>query len=137
VININLSPKRCLLRSGSFIGIGLDGFENKLLELASAEKNAGLVAEKAGSIVYENQPLAISALGRKLFLPYLVKITVAMPKDGWSLIDQNLFGFFSFSYNSQTFRGYIEEASNDIGTNTERDISLYLHPATNLNNLIK
>jgi hypothetical protein len=136
-ININLSPKRCLLRSGSFLSIGLTGFESDLLKFGSAEKNSDLVAEKNGVLVSEKNDLAISVLKKKLFLPYLVKITVDMQKNSWSLIDANLFGFFTFSYNGAIFRGFIEEASNDIGSNTQREISLYLHPDTNLNNLIK
>lgn len=136
-INLNLSPKRCLIRSGSFLSIGLNGFETDLLRFGSSEKNSDLISEKDGVLVAEKKDLAISLLKKKLFLPYLVKITVDMQKNSWSLIDTNLFGFFTFNYNGASFQGFIEEASNDIGSSTEREISLYLHPDTNLNNFIK
>jgi len=136
-INIDLSPKRCLIRSGSFLSIGLHRYDSKVLAFGSSDKNADLVSEKDGRLVYENQDIAISALRSRLFLPYLVKITTDMPKDSWSLIDDSIFGYFSFNYNGALIKGFIEEAGNDIGSNTEREISLYLHPETNLNNLIK
>jgi hypothetical protein len=107
------------------------------LRFGSSEKNSDLISEKDGVLVAEKKDLAISLLKKKLFLPYLVKITVDMQKNSWSLIDANLFGFFTFNYNGASFQGFIEEASNDIGSSTEREISLYLHPDTNLNNFIK
>lgn len=135
--NLDLSPKRNLMRSGSLLRIGLDGFESEFLRFASADRNADLVTQKSWSIVAERQDVTISSLTKPLFLPYLVRIIVDLPKNSWSFIDQNIFGYFTFKYRDAEFKGYIEEASNDIAKNSEREITLYLDSDTNLDLLIK
>lgn len=137
VFNLDLSPKRNLMRSGSLLRIGLDGFESEFLRFASADRNADLVTQKSWSIVAERQDVTISSLTKPLFLPYLVRIIVDLPKNSWSFIDQNIFGYFTFKYRDAEFKGYIEEASNDIAKNSEREITLYLDSDTNLDLLIK
>jgi hypothetical protein len=135
--NLFFSPKKNILRSGSFIGIGLFSFEEEFLKFGSAEKNADLVTLQNSQVVRESENILIGGLNDILFLPYLVKITVDMPKNSWSLIDNNLFGYFEFEYKGAVLRGFIDEASNDLGRNTERELSLYLHRDTVLNELIR
>jgi len=135
-ININLSPKRCLLRAGGFIGIGLYDWRDQSLKFGSAEKNANLLSIKDGLSVLERQDIQVSNLKKRHFLPHLVTITVPIRKDDWSLIDVNIYGYFTFEYRGNQFKGYIEEASNNIAEGSEREIKLYLHADTNLQALI-
>lgn len=136
-INIRLSPKNNLLRSGSFVRVGLMGFDETLIRFASAEKNAELVAQIDGRVIVERSDVAVASLNKRLFLPYLAKIKVALYLGAWAVIDANRYGFMKFRFNGVEYRGFLKEGDTDLGQNTEREFRLYLHADTNLNGLIR
>lgn len=135
-INLRLSPKNNMLRSGSFLRVGLAGFDDTLLEFASADKNADLISQIDFKIISEKQAVAVSSLRKRLFYPYVVKIKTAIPVNAWALIDANRYGYFKFRYNSNDFKGFLKDGDTDIAQNTSRELSLYLHPDTELQKLI-
>lgn len=136
-INIRLSPKNNLLRSGSFVRVGLMGFDETLIRFASAEKNAELVAQIDGRVIVERSDVAVASLNKRLFLPYLAKIKVALYLGAWAVIDANRYGFMKFRFNGVDYRGFLKEGDTDLGQNTEREFRLYLHADTNLTSLIR
>jgi hypothetical protein len=136
-INLRLSPKNNLLRSGSFIRMGLMGFDDTLLRFASADKNAELVTQIDGKIIAERADVAVASLRKRLFMPYLGKVKVALPLSAWATIDANRYGFMKFRFNGGDYKGFLKEGDTDLGQNTEREFRLYLHADTNLNGLIR
>ena len=135
-INVRLSPKRNMLRSGSLLRSGLKGFESTVLSFGSADKNAELTSQIAGKVVTERQDQSVGAMNKALILPYKVKIKTALPLNAWKIITENMYGYFTFTYNSNVFKGFIKEASTDVAKDTDREITLNLHPDTDLTKLI-
>jgi len=135
-INVRLSPKRNMLRNGSLLRSGLKGFESTVLKFGSADKNADLVSQIAGKIVAERQDQSVGAMNEALILPYKVKIKTALPLNAWKIITENMYGYFTFTYNSNVFKGFLKEASTDVAKDSDREITLNLHRETDLTKLI-
>jgi hypothetical protein len=136
-INVRISPHRIMVANGSLLRIGLSGFESGVLKFGSADKNADLISQIDGKVVAERQDQSISALKTPLFLPYKVKIKTDLPINSWVIITNNMFGWIEFAFNGFLFKGYIKEASTDVARNSDREITLNLHPETDLTKLIR
>lgn len=135
-INVRLSPHRNMQRNGSLIRVGLVGFESGVLQFTSSDKNARLSSQIDGKIVKENQNQSIASLSNPLFLPHKVKLKTALPLNSWVIITSNMYGYFTFKYNSFDFKAFIKEATSDVAKDTEQELILNLHPDTDLTKLI-
>lgn len=134
--NLNLSPKKNLLRHGSFLHSILDNMEGRYINFGSGDKNTSLRTVKDSVIVAENENILVSSLPSKYFLPVTVKITCKLPKGSRRLFDTNPFGYVTFEYKKSTFKGFILDCSVDIARNTEQEFELLLTSDNNLLNLI-
>lgn len=136
-INLRLSPKNNMIRSGSFLSVGLKGYDDTNMVFASSDRNADLITQIDGKIVAEKQPIAVMALGKRLFLPYIGKVKAALPVGAWALIDANRYGYMKWKFEGNDYRGFLKEGDTDLAQNSEREFNLYLHADTNLNALIR
>jgi hypothetical protein len=67
-----------------------------------------------------------------MFLPFEVSFKSNYPKNLQQLIKNNPYGYFSFTYKGDKFKGYLLECSVDIAKNTEQDFKLLLTPENDL-----
>lgn len=137
--NIALSPKSMLLRHidflcSSFFGANEDGN----ITFASSAKNADLSYTKNGVVVTEKAPIYIADITSqgRVFLPFLCTFTAKYPKSLQNLIKTSPYGCLQFSFNGNTFRGFIVECSVDLAKDSEQEFKLLLTSDTNLANFL-
>jgi hypothetical protein len=136
IYNLDISPKRNLLRHGDYLHGMLDKLDGKYINFASGEKNTELKTVKNGVAVIEKANISISSLPDKLFLPYMVAITAKLPRNAMELIDLIPFGCIKFTYRENEYTGFLMEVSVDVSNNNQQELKLLLSPDNNLLNLI-
>lgn len=132
--NLRLTPKKNLLRHAGYLRSMLDKLDGYYINFGSGTKNTTLVTLKDGVRVAESENIQISTLPGKYFLPYTATVTAKLPINTMQLIDNNPFGYITFSWNGVSLQGYILQVDVDIAKNTERQYKLLL---TNNNDLLK
>lgn len=109
MFNVIFSPRQCLLRNSSYLGVS-----SNLYKFASSEGLSSIAING----VYENSNITIS---NKLFLPDLIEFKVgkinALPAE------KN--GYIEFVYNGITYQGYIKELNHFIGKDQETTWTLF------------
>ena len=135
--NLDLTPKKNLLRNGALIRSVLHNFEGRPVRMESAEKNRKLITVDLNGVrVAEEDVVLPLFLDEPLFLPYVVTVTGKMPANTLDIITNFPTGFIRFSYRGYVMEGFILEAGVDIARNSERDWKLLLSPSNNLRNII-
>lgn len=134
--NLALSPKKNLLRHGSYLRSIMDLMDSSYINFASAEKNAQLRTVLNNVVVKENENVLVGSLPPKYFIPHIATISCKLPLGARKLFDSMPFGYVTFIWREVTFKGYILAASVDIAKNTEQELQLLLTQDNNLLNLI-
>ncbi|KIO75570.1 hypothetical protein TH53_19725 [Pedobacter lusitanus] len=134
--NLNLTPKKNLLRHAPYLRSMLDKLDTRYINFGSGDKNTALLTIKDGVRVKENENIPISSLSGKYFLPYIATFTAKLPVNSMWLIDKMPFGYVSFTWNDVKLKGYILEISVDIAKNTEQEFKLLLTNDNDLQNLV-
>lgn len=136
--NLDLSPKKMLLRNSPFIDSFLSSLGGTLIRFQSADKNADLATiDLNGNNVKENEDIQVDTLTGAYFLPIVVSFTANSPRNIQYLINTTPYGVISFNYFGNTYKGYIMEVSSDVSKNEEREFKLLLSASNNLLNLIR
>lgn len=135
--NLDITPKKNLLRHANFLHGMLDKLDGYQIKFASADKNVDLTTvDLNGKVVSERANVEISTLGDKLFLPYLATITTKLPKNTLELMDNFPTGYVKFTYNGDEYTGFMMDVSVDVSKNSQREFKLLLTPLNNLAKLI-
>lgn len=134
--NLRITPKKNLLRKGSYLRGVMDKMDGFYINFASSDKNAQLKTIKDGVSVQENENILVFNLDAKYFIPHIASITCKTPVSVNKMFDANPFGFVSFIWKGVTLKGYILECSAPIAINTEQEFELLLTADNNLLNLI-
>lgn len=134
--NLRLTPKKNLLRHGSYLHSILDLLDDRYVNFGSGDKNTELTTVIDSLRVKENESFMVSSLPAKYFLPILADIKCKLPRKALQLFDTNPFGYVTFVWEDTIFKGYIIECSVDIARNTEQEFKLLLTPDNNLLRLI-
>lgn len=129
--NVYYSPKRCLLRHASELAGVCWGMSGNI-EFVSADKNSFMTSLITGATIAENGDIAISSLGAKLFYPVMFEITVAQGSTMWTLLTTTGNKQLSFTYNGNTYYGFIMECGLNIDHRTSLKFSLLCSPDTDL-----
>lgn len=117
--NLELSPKRCLLRNGRLISSGLHKQGDQAIAFSFGEANTGMFSALIGEEgFFENSEISVSDLVKPVFLPEAYRIRARLTTEQKQLLkitdpsaNPNVFGFIEFSKTDQNFkRGYILEA---------------------------
>ena len=136
--NLDLTPKKNLLRHGAYMRSVLHQFEGEYIRFQSAKKNADLITIDLNNVrVAEKEPISISSLEEPLFLPYIVTIKTKLPNNAVALLDTNPTGVASFRYKNTEYFGFVIECSVNVPRNSEKEWTLLLSPEVNVKNLIR
>lgn len=136
--NLDLSPKKMLLRNSPFIDSFLSGLAGTLIRFQSADKNAELTTiDLNGNYVKENEDIQTDTLTGAYFLPIEVTFTANSPRNIQYLINQTPYGVIQFTYFGNVYKGFVLEISSDVSRNEEREFKLLLTASNNLLNLIR
>lgn len=109
IYNVLLSPKSGLLRNGGLLHSIMDREEIKQLVMTSADKNADLSYTLNGVTVTEKDPVVVSSLPAKLFLPYIIKGKTETPFNYKEIMDDNPYGKIKFTINGNVFYGFMND----------------------------
>jgi hypothetical protein len=132
IFNLQLSPKRSLLRMGDYLrscGYLADG---KVLRFISADKNSKLVA---GGVV-ERADILIGDLSPAFFTPVVIEVTGPAPYTLLELLDGNPLRVVEFDFQGTTIRGVIEEVSSNPEDGKPQTFQLLVLPGTDLTKFI-
>lgn len=136
--NWMITPKRNLLRHGAWIRSVFYGNDGYQIRIASAAKNTAVTSlatfEDEPPFVSESEPINIGDLAAPYFAPFYVDLSTNLPHDFWQFVSNTVYGYSTFNFRGNTFTGYHQEISIDLGQNSERDFKLLL---TANNNILK
>lgn len=118
IFNIDLSPKRMILRHGDWIRSLLHGYDAEKLVFASGTRNTGLRTEQGATVVDEDADINISSLGTKLFIPNYLSVKADGNIGLGDLMDADPNRCFECEIEGITFTGYSIKAGmapNELG----------------------
>lgn len=130
--NMDISPKKNLLRHGDYLHGMLDRLDGRFINFESALKNKELVTTRDGKKIAEKAGINISSLPDKLFLPYVVSFTAKLPRTTMQMINSFPTGCVKFIYRKVEISGFIIDVSVDVSNNEQQQLRLLLSPKTNL-----
>ena len=114
--NTMFTPKRMLMKFNAMLTSYL--FYNRNLCFISSERNANF--EWSG--VREDEDYMLSSNGYPT-LPFLFEVEVPAVMGMMEAIDKNPLGYFEFSYNGKTYKGYIADGTDSVQVNPMNETS--------------
>lgn len=134
--NLDITPKRNLLRNGGFLRSALDA-DGYLIRFASGDKNTGVTSiNPEGVFADEHANIDIATLPDKIFMPIQVTITTDYPKNMLQLLDAFVGGYIEFTYRGASFKGFPIDVTTDITKNGSKQFKLLMLPGQDLTPLI-
>lgn len=135
MINLEISPKRNMLRNGSFLRAMAYGTSGILFE--SGKKNTELRSNKNGDNVVESAPILVNDIPNPLlFIPITVKLTAPITYSTFRQLKGKNKGYIEFRYNNNVFKGFVLDVEANIAYTEVIELNLLLHPDTDLNNFL-
>lgn len=136
--NLDLTPKKNLLRHGAFLRSFLHTFEGRLLRFESADKNSDLVTiDLIGRRVAEKEPIQINQLSAPIFKPYVATFKAKIPYTVAGLLSTYPTGKVAFKYQGIPLEGFVEEVAADVAKNAEKQWTVLIAPNVDLTPLIR
>lgn len=137
--NIGLSPKRRLLRHGSYLKSGFHPFSGELTYISatkSLDGGSGLETTDGVTTIVERKKENLSSLtGSKVFYPYQFEIETHNATDFNTLLS-NTKSEIRFTYKGVEYFGFILEVGDMPTQDQVQTFKLICSVSTNLNNLI-
>lgn len=138
--NVDLSPKRNLLRSGNFI----NSFLHKIPGTAkiifqTATKNSDFTSRLNTETIRltEKEDILVSSLPAPLFQPDEFSCDVVVNKDFNTIINsKNPHGYIQFTWKGIIYKGFINDIGVNPANNSQYNLKLISHPDNDLTQLI-
>jgi hypothetical protein len=139
--NIPLMPALNIYRNAPLLLSMLDQMDDELLTyrkqyqmnyanpLAPLEQ-PGINVKVFGAAANATADIPISYLTGKLFRPYLFKIKVAYPQSMYTVINSNPYGYISFLWSGEVYKGFISSVTQMGGNGEPTLMELIAHPDT-------
>ena len=137
MFNIPLSPKRNLLRNGALIHSFVHLMDSDYIKFQTSDRNQDLSTTLGAVTITESADVLISDLDTALFLPIVATIKCLVPIDIQSILDTNPYGYLSFSWDGDDFKGFLLEASETPVSKASQELKLLLTQDTDITKLIK
>lgn len=142
VYNVEISPKRNLLRHGNFIRGGLYFEQAGYVTFQGSDKNADLETVTDATIISpeirikESADVRISTLDSPLFIPLEFSGESPSPAGISDIMENTPTEQFSFIYRDLTYYGFPLEVQVQPADNAPQETRLLLSPNNNIQNLI-
>lgn len=145
VYNVDLSPRKCLIRKASFLK-SLFINESTILKMASADKNANVLLQyyfddgNQSFILYhqESEDIDLSEeVGDPLFYPILFKFKCNSKRRYIDNLNSSASGKLTFEWKGSTYSGYVLNASVNLTRNAEIEYTLIASRDNDLTKLIQ
>jgi len=136
--NWRISPKRNLLRHGSFLRSCFFRLENYRIKFGSALKNKDLVTTDLQNLsVKESADVLIGSLDPPLFIPYQVAINTQMSRDFLTFVDGNPTGYVDFEFEGSVYKAFLTDFKFNIAKDSSQDFTGLFTPDNDLTKLIR
>lgn len=137
VFNVELSPKTCLYEHGNYLHIGLDKLDAESIVFQTSTK-AGYNLSRTlnGVTITEKSDVVIGTLPKALFLPHIFEFETNVPINIVDLIEADPYGKVYFSWDDDTYYGYILECSQQPAMNAKQTFKLLAGADNNMTKLI-
>lgn len=132
IFNLELTPKRNILRNGAFLRSSIYKGDGKILAFKSADKNADLVC---GGVT-EKADVALSDLSGKFFEPVVLEGEFQAPDDIIQLLDTNPLQVFQFPIAGALYNGIMIRSSIAPATKKTQTFQFLSLPSNDLTKLI-
>lgn len=134
--NIDLSPKRIFNKHGAWIRGMMWPLTTEKITFQTTDKNPLLKTVQSGVIVQENADVIISDLEQNYWIPITAKFETIVPENLIYIMQSNSTGLFQFTYNGDTYKGWVIACSQKPSTDVEQQWTLLLSADNNINKLI-
>jgi hypothetical protein len=134
--NVELSPKRCLLRHGNYLRSIFYWNEAKYLNFTTSDRNAELKTVSGAEVIEEKADVLIGDLADPIFLPLTVSGKGRSPKNLIEAMETTPNGSASFVIDGVTYYGFITDIGIQPANNAEQEFTALLRPDNNLNELL-
>lgn len=131
---LDLTPKRLAYKHRTWLNSIFYGFQGQKLAFKTTEKNADLVTVDVAETIIEKSDITIGRT--KLFLPYYFDFDIQVPVDLVDLLEADPNRPFSFTWDGDTYTGFLIKAAIAPNTNKEQSYKLLAAPSNNLQNLL-
>lgn len=136
--NLDITPKKNLLRHGQFLRSVLFGFDDRSIRFESAKKNEDVkTVDLNGRSITEKDWVPVNTLGEKYFIPYEVSFKCKLPENIFPFLNIFNRGYVAFTFKGIRYKGYALKISVDVAKNSEREFTLLLKEDQNIKNLIR
>lgn len=136
VFNVDLSPKRKLLRHGRWLASMLHRYETEKITFQSGTRNTSLKTVQGSTTIRENGDVSISSLGEKVFIPYVFSVVVDGDLNLPALMEDNPNRCFKFTWNGVEYKGFNLIAAFAPNELNEQEYRLLSTPDNDLTDLI-
>jgi hypothetical protein len=113
-LNLDLSPKRCMLRHKSLLGV--NNYNNtEPIRFIGCQFNLDLGLQKSGEagVIYESDDITSAILGEPLFYPEVYNFIAPVTSAILNQLLSNPHGYITFTYAGTTYSGHILEVSTE------------------------
>ena len=139
--NIYFSPRRALLRRGSWERSLLYGNDTKSIKFINSKKqnqlNLYLTTNDGTTTTNEGSDVLISTLASPIFKPFVFEIEIVTNLNLISLLNTSPFGYLTITRKGLTYRGYILEVTRKADNKNVTKIELLATADTNISQLIE
>lgn len=136
IFNVALTPRNILKTHGRWLRSLFYGFDSEKFIFQSGDKNTKFLATVNGVLMDEDADENIFSLGDLLFLPFYFEFTTEVPTDLVTILETNTNRCFSFTWNGNTFKGFLIKASQSVNTEQAQRFRLLSAPSNDLNQLV-
>lgn len=136
IFNVRFTPKNILKLHGRWLRSLLYGFDSEKIKFQSGDKNTKFLATVDGVIMDEDSDEDIYSLGDLLFKPFYFDFTTEVPSDLVAILEAGLNRCFSFTWDGNTYTGFLIKASQAVNTEQAQKFRLLSAPSNNLLNLV-
>jgi hypothetical protein len=134
IFNVDLSPKRCLNRSGDYLRSCFYKCDSKVLKFISADRNSEMEYINGSDVVQEKADVVIGSLDAPFFVPVLIAAEVETIDD---LLDLDPSRAFVFSFDGQDYEGLSMENGINPDTRKKQTFQILSSPNNDLTKLIE
>jgi hypothetical protein len=136
MFNIELSPKRNMLRNGSYIHSLLHLMDSDYIKFQTSDRNQNLQTILGAVTTTENEDVLISNLDAALFLPIVAEFKCKNPVNIQALLGANPYGYMTLTWKGNQYEVFLLKSSEMPATKASQTIRGILTPNNTLSNLI-
>lgn len=134
--NFGLSPKRCLLRNGSFIHSLTYNKENEYIRFQTSDKNAKVATTLYGPMVKENEDVKIGNLKARYFQPFVFTVETSTNQNVLDAMILMPDGCFKGTIKGIPFKGFPMKVNVKPQKPAKEELVLWATPDTDISSFI-